>query len=48
MKTGIKEIVKSIQVFLSFELPSLGSCFETKENERKGAQRAISREAWLL
>ena len=36
-----QKIVKSLQVFLSFELPSLGSSFETKENERKGAQRAI-------
>ena len=36
-----QKIVKSLQVFLSFELPSLGARFGNKENERKGTQRAI-------
>ena len=36
-----QKIVKSLQVFLSFELSPLGSRFGAQENERKIAQRAI-------
>ena len=43
-----QKIVKSLQAFLLFELSSLGSRFGAKENERKGTQREVQREAGVL
>ena len=43
-----QKIVKSLHAFLLFELSSLGSRFGGKENERKGAQREVQREARIL